>query len=178
MCGLQNIALVFMFFIFIVLKVFSLMGTIFKVYIEFVTILLVFFFFMFWVFWPFFGCGILVPPPGIEPVPPAVEARGPKQWTDREVPCPLFDAFKIFYSFSNKYCVHLMSWFNYTSLPHSWKPLMMLNSLIILNSWPITLRGPKGYFMSLIHSPSLLEDSHTSPSSYFLWISFQITSCL
>ena len=30
--------------------------------------------------------GILVPQPGIERVPPAVEARSPKHWTAREFP--------------------------------------------------------------------------------------------
>ena len=29
-------------------------------------------------------CGILVPQPGIKPVPPAVEARSPNHWTTRE----------------------------------------------------------------------------------------------
>ena len=49
------------------------MWTIFKVFIEFLTILLLCFF-MFW----FFGreaCGILVPRPGIEPTPPALEGE-------------------------------------------------------------------------------------------------------
>ena len=32
------------------------------------------------------ACGILVPRPGIEPVPPAVEARSLNHWTTREVP--------------------------------------------------------------------------------------------
>ena len=48
-----------------------LIWTIFKVFIEFVTVLLLFSL-MFW----FFGheaCGILVPPPGIKPAPPALE---------------------------------------------------------------------------------------------------------
>ena len=31
-------------------------------------------------------CGILVPRPGIEPVPPAVEAWSPNPWTAREAP--------------------------------------------------------------------------------------------
>ena len=31
------------------------------------------------------ACGILVPPPGTEPVPPAVEAQSPNHWTIREV---------------------------------------------------------------------------------------------
>ena len=35
-------------------------------------------------FWP--GCGILVPPPGIEPVPPAVEVQSHNHWTARELP--------------------------------------------------------------------------------------------
>ena len=32
------------------------------------------------------ACGILVPRPGIEPVPPVVEAWSPNHWTAREVP--------------------------------------------------------------------------------------------
>ena len=31
------------------------------------------------------ACGILVPWPGIEPMPPALEARSPNHWTTREV---------------------------------------------------------------------------------------------
>ena len=39
------------------------------------------------VFWPrCVACRILVPPPGMEPVPPAVEAQSPNHWTAREVP--------------------------------------------------------------------------------------------
>ena len=32
------------------------------------------------------ACGILVPGPGIEPAPPALEAWSPNHWTTREVP--------------------------------------------------------------------------------------------
>ena len=32
------------------------------------------------------ACRILVPRPGIEPGPPAVEAQGPNHWTTREYP--------------------------------------------------------------------------------------------
>ena len=32
------------------------------------------------------ACGILVPLPGIKPIPPAVEAQSPNHWTAREVP--------------------------------------------------------------------------------------------
>ena len=32
------------------------------------------------------ACGILVPRPGIEPVPPAVEVQSLNHWTAREVP--------------------------------------------------------------------------------------------
>ena len=39
--------------------------------------------FFFFFFWP---RGILVPWPGIEPVPPAVEAQSPNHWTAREFP--------------------------------------------------------------------------------------------
>ena len=42
------------------------------------------FFFYFLNFWP--HCGILVPPPGIEPVLPAVEAGSLNYWTTGEVP--------------------------------------------------------------------------------------------
>ena len=41
----------------------------------------------FFSFWPrCSACGILVPQPGIEPVPPAVEAQSLNHWTSREVP--------------------------------------------------------------------------------------------
>ena len=37
------------------------------------------------------ACGILVPRPGIEPMPPAVEAQSLNHWTTREVPgSPLY----------------------------------------------------------------------------------------
>ena len=36
------------------------------------------------------ACGILVPQPGIEPVPPAMEARSPNHWTTREFPESVF----------------------------------------------------------------------------------------
>ena len=32
------------------------------------------------------ACGILFPPPGIEPMPPAVEALSANHWTTKEVP--------------------------------------------------------------------------------------------
>ena len=39
------------------------------------------------IFWPYRGaCGIFVPPPGIEPVPPTVEAQSFNRWTTRESP--------------------------------------------------------------------------------------------
>ena len=38
-------------------------------------------------FWPcHVACGILVPRPGMEPIPPAVEVRSLNHWTAREVP--------------------------------------------------------------------------------------------
>ena len=43
--------------------------------------------------WPcWMAYGILVPLPGIEPGPPAVEARSPNHWTAREVPGHCFIA--------------------------------------------------------------------------------------
>ena len=41
------------------------------------------FYFTFWLHC--MACGILVPPPGIEPTPPVVEARSLNHWTTREV---------------------------------------------------------------------------------------------
>ena len=47
--------------------------------------------FLFFFFWPrYVACGILVPQPGIKPVPPAVEARSLNHWTTREVPASSF----------------------------------------------------------------------------------------
>ena len=40
----------------------------------------------FFFFLPHHACGILVPPPGMEPTPPALEARRLNHWTAREVP--------------------------------------------------------------------------------------------
>ena len=48
-------------------------------------------FFFFNTFWPHSAAfGILVPGPGIEPEPAAMEARSPNHWTSREVPSPTF----------------------------------------------------------------------------------------
>ena len=61
-----------------------------------ILVFLLFFFFLlagflsfiyFIFFWPCpTACGILVPPPGIEPAPPALEAWSLNHWTAREVP--------------------------------------------------------------------------------------------
>ena len=42
----------------------------------------------------FRSCGILVPWPGIEPMPPALGAWSLNHWTAREVPCRLFFFFE------------------------------------------------------------------------------------
>ena len=43
--------------------------------------------FVLFFFWPqHVACRILVPQPGIEPMPPAMEAWSPNHWTAREVP--------------------------------------------------------------------------------------------
>ena len=36
------------------------------------------------------ACGILVPPPGFQLMPPAGKAQSPSYWTTREVPGELF----------------------------------------------------------------------------------------
>ena len=39
------------------------------------------------IFWPYhMACGILIPWPGMEPSPPALEAQSLNQWITREVP--------------------------------------------------------------------------------------------
>ena len=49
--------------------------------------------FFFFFFWPCHtACGILVPQPGIKPVPPALEAQSSNHWTAREF--PPFEPFK------------------------------------------------------------------------------------
>ena len=50
------------------------------IYLLFVLFLFLFFFCM--------ACGILVPQPGIRPMPPALEAWSPDHWTTREVLSP------------------------------------------------------------------------------------------
>ena len=52
---------------------FFLMWTTFKVFIEFVTILLLFYVLDFFFFFGRKACRILVPGPGIQPAPPALE---------------------------------------------------------------------------------------------------------
>ena len=48
-------------------------------------------FYLFIIFWPrCAACRILVPRPGIEPVPPAVEAHNLNHWNAREVPIRTF----------------------------------------------------------------------------------------
>ena len=45
----------------------------------------IFIFIYLFTFWPrYTACGILVPRPGSEPVPPALEARSLNHWTARE----------------------------------------------------------------------------------------------
>ena len=59
---------------------------------------LVHFFFFFWcVFLPCAACRILVPQPGIKPVPPALEVRSLNYWVAREVFLANFWAFKIYF---------------------------------------------------------------------------------
>ena len=58
-------------------------------YISFTINMAVFFFnFIFWL--RCMSCGMLVPRPGIEPVPPALGAQSLNHWTTREVPAVLF----------------------------------------------------------------------------------------
>ena len=51
------------------------------------------FYFFIFIFWPCHtACGILVPRPGTEPVPPAAETQSLNNWTAREVPENLIKA--------------------------------------------------------------------------------------
>ena len=55
--------------------------------------LFIFSFFFFLIFWPCpAACGILVPRPGMQPEPPAVEAWSLNHWTTREVPLCIYCA--------------------------------------------------------------------------------------
>ena len=50
-----------------------------------------FFFFLIFTFWSSHtACGVLVPQPGIEPVPFALKAQGPEHWTIRKVPKKIY----------------------------------------------------------------------------------------
>ena len=51
---------------------------------------LVIFYFIYLFFFGIPPCGILVPQPGIEPMPPAMEVGSLNHWTTREDPTPLF----------------------------------------------------------------------------------------
>ena len=54
-------------------------------------LLFVFVFRVFFFFWPHsVACKILVPQPGVEPVPPALGKQSLRHWTIREVPGYLF----------------------------------------------------------------------------------------
>ena len=43
--------------------------------------------------------GILVPHPGIEPMPPVLEAQSPNHWTTREVPLAVFLIYLTLYDY-------------------------------------------------------------------------------
>ena len=59
-------------------------------------------------FWPrSTACGILVPQPGIEPTPPAVEVQSVNHWTTREVP---FIVIFICISLMTNDVEHLFKW--------------------------------------------------------------------
>ena len=58
-------------------------------------------------------CGILVPPPEIEPVTPAVEAQSPNDWTTREFPGASTSEFQLFCSLVEQpWLGHLTSLFS------------------------------------------------------------------
>ena len=69
------------------------------------------------------ACGILVPPPGTEPAPPAVEAWNPNHWTTKEVPvtCTIIDL-RVFFKIT-----HLNKLYFKTQLCHNnkWKPMLL-----------------------------------------------------
>ena len=71
------------------------------------------------------ACGILIPRPGIEPVPPAVEVWCLNQWTAREV----LDFF-FFFKFLSPPCQHMS--FSSSLLGWNKHPVAPLSSLIAL----------------------------------------------
>ena len=53
-------------------------------------------------FWPCrVTCRMLVPRPGIEPMPPAVEAQSPNHWTAREFPLSFYFLLLLLFIFKN-----------------------------------------------------------------------------
>ena len=62
---------------------------IFKHFRWFYFLMFIIIYFIFWLCCA--ACGILVPQPGIEPTPPAVEVRSLNHWTAGEIPCPHFE---------------------------------------------------------------------------------------
>ena len=81
-------------------------------------------------FWPrHAACRILVPRPGIEPVPPAVEAQSPNRWTAREAPgilcscgCPCRSGHNVPVNFQQDICSSLFC--NFLTL-YEWKVLYL-----------------------------------------------------
>ena len=47
------------------------------------------------------ACGILVPEPGIEPMPPAADVQSLNHWIAREVPIMIFNINSFFFFFFN-----------------------------------------------------------------------------
>lgn len=71
----------------------------------------------------YFIFGILVPQPGLEPVPPALRARSLSHWTAREAP-PRFSLFKVC-----RNCDYLSS--RHPPTPHTWLTLSLFPTKLI-----------------------------------------------
>ena len=77
------------------------------------------------------ACGCLDPPPGIEPVPLALEVRSLNHWTAREVPGQLYSCSQLFPVYSAEGSAHLdvscvpvggIYWYFFLSLALDWSP--------------------------------------------------------
>ena len=66
-------------------------------YFYFIYLVFYFILLFYFIFWPLSAaCGILVPRPGIEPTPPALEAESLNHWTAREVPLYTISFYVVF----------------------------------------------------------------------------------
>ena len=134
-------------------------------------------FLFFYVFYLFFGhaaFGILVPRPGIEPVPPALEAWSLNHWTAREVPVLLFEEPSCYlpqrlHHLAFPTAVHQSSKFLHILANTRYFPLLLLFFIIDI------LMGVKWYLIVLLICIPLLT---TDLMAYWPFVLSSLEKCL